>query len=50
VLKTAHVVVLPRIGHVAMMERPDLVAKLVREFLGTAEPVAAPDAAERVTS
>ena len=27
------VVVLPRIGHVAMMERPDLVAAEMREFL-----------------
>lgn len=27
------VVVLPRIGHVAMMERPDLVAAEIREFL-----------------
>jgi hypothetical protein len=26
-------VVLPRIGHVAMMERPDLVAAEMREFL-----------------
>jgi hypothetical protein len=25
--------VLPRIGHVAMMERPDLVAAEMREFL-----------------
>ena len=31
-------VVLPRVGHVAMMERPDLVARLMREFLVTAEP------------
>lgn len=30
------VVVLPRIGHVAMMERPDLVAAEIREFLRTA--------------
>jgi pimeloyl-ACP methyl ester carboxylesterase len=33
-----HAVVLPRVGHVAMMERPDLVARLMREFLVTAEP------------
>jgi pimeloyl-ACP methyl ester carboxylesterase len=31
------VVVLPRIGHVAMMERPDLVARLMREFLAMTE-------------
>jgi len=31
-------VVLPRVGHVAMMERPDLVARLMREFLVTTEP------------
>lgn len=31
-------VVLPRVGHVAMMERPDLVARLMREFLVTAGP------------
>jgi pimeloyl-ACP methyl ester carboxylesterase len=30
------VVVLPRLGHVAMMERPDLVAAEMREFLATA--------------
>jgi pimeloyl-ACP methyl ester carboxylesterase len=30
------VVVLPRIGHVAMMERPDLVAAEMREFLTAA--------------
>jgi hypothetical protein len=30
--------VLPRIGHVAMMERPDLVARVMREFLATAKP------------
>jgi pimeloyl-ACP methyl ester carboxylesterase len=36
--RSAHVVVLPRIGHVAMLERPDLVARLMREFLATAEP------------
>jgi pimeloyl-ACP methyl ester carboxylesterase len=45
VLKTAHVVVLPRIGHVAMMERPDMVAKLIREFLANSEPVRDPAAA-----
>lgn len=37
------VIVLSRIGHVAMMERPDLVASEVREFLRRT-PVAAPDA------
>lgn len=31
-------VVLPRVGHVAMMERPDLVARLMREFLTMAGP------------
>ena len=31
-------VVLPRVGHVAMMERPDLVSRLMREFFITAEP------------
>ena len=30
-------VVLPRIGHVAMMERPDLVAAEMREFLHGAD-------------
>jgi hypothetical protein len=32
----ARVVVLPRMGHVAMMERPDLVAKEMRGMLGSA--------------
>jgi|HubBroStandDraft_5_1064220.scaffolds.fasta_scaffold96628_2 pimeloyl-ACP methyl ester carboxylesterase len=43
----ARVVVLPRIGHVAMMERPDLVAAELREFLAAAardEAVARPAA------
>lgn len=31
--RNCRVVVLPRIGHVAMMERPDLVAAEMREFL-----------------
>jgi len=31
--RDCRVVVLPRIGHVAMMERPDLVAAEIREFL-----------------
>jgi pimeloyl-ACP methyl ester carboxylesterase len=30
------VVVLPRLGHVAMMERPDLVAREMRAFIGAA--------------
>lgn len=33
---SCRVVVLPRIGHVAMMERPDLVAKEMLDFLATA--------------
>ncbi len=33
VFPDARVVVLPRVGHVAMMERPDLVAREVRDFL-----------------
>jgi pimeloyl-ACP methyl ester carboxylesterase len=37
VFRSAHVVVLPRIGHVAMMERPDLVAGLMRDFCARAE-------------
>jgi pimeloyl-ACP methyl ester carboxylesterase len=32
----ARVVVLPRMGHVAMMERPDLVAKEMRGMLASA--------------
>jgi pimeloyl-ACP methyl ester carboxylesterase len=34
--RNGRVLVLPRIGHVAMMERPDLVAADVREFLQAA--------------
>lgn len=34
--RSCRVVVLPRIGHVAMMERPDLVAAEMREFLSAA--------------
>jgi pimeloyl-ACP methyl ester carboxylesterase len=34
--RSARVVVLPRMGHVAMMERPDLVAKEMRGMLGSA--------------
>jgi pimeloyl-ACP methyl ester carboxylesterase len=37
VFRCAYVVVLPRLGHVAMMERPDLVARLMREFLAITE-------------
>jgi pimeloyl-ACP methyl ester carboxylesterase len=33
--KSCRVLVLPRIGHVAMMERPDLVAAEMREFLAS---------------
>jgi pimeloyl-ACP methyl ester carboxylesterase len=45
--RNCRAVVLPRIGHVAMMERPDLVAGEMREFLrGVArDGVARPDAA-----
>ena len=39
------VVVLPRIGHVAMMERPDLVAREIRDLLHTAGAAAAAAAA-----
>ena len=34
--KNCRAVVLPRVGHVAMMERPDLVAAEMREFLAIA--------------
>jgi pimeloyl-ACP methyl ester carboxylesterase len=34
--RSCRVVVLPRVGHVAMMERPDLVAAEMREFLASA--------------
>jgi pimeloyl-ACP methyl ester carboxylesterase len=33
---SAHVVVLPKVGHVAMMERPDVVARIMRSFLAQA--------------
>jgi len=36
--RSGHAVVLPRVGHVAMMERPDLVARLMREFLAASGP------------
>jgi pimeloyl-ACP methyl ester carboxylesterase len=35
--KWCRVVVLPGVGHVAMMERPDLAAAEIRGFLATAE-------------
>jgi pimeloyl-ACP methyl ester carboxylesterase len=35
--RSGYVMVLPRLGHVAMMERPDLVARLMREFLAVTE-------------
>ncbi len=35
--RNCRAVVLPRIGHVAMMERPDLVAAEMREFLHGAD-------------
>jgi len=37
VFPSAHVVVLPRIGHVAMMERPDLVTRVMRGFFALAD-------------
>ncbi len=40
--RNARVVVLPQIGHVAMMERPDVVAKEIRGMLAaTRRPVQA---------
>jgi pimeloyl-ACP methyl ester carboxylesterase len=42
VFRNGRVVVLPRVGHVAMMERPDLVAREMRGFLAA---VAAAEAA-----
>lgn len=45
------VVLLPRIGHVAMMERPDLVAAEMREFLAAAARAeSSPGALKRVSS
>jgi pimeloyl-ACP methyl ester carboxylesterase len=38
--RNARVVVLPRIGHVAMMERPDLVAREMRGLLACTAPAA----------
>lgn len=38
VFRNVRVVVLPRIGHVAMMERPDLVAREMRGFLAATAP------------
>jgi pimeloyl-ACP methyl ester carboxylesterase len=38
VFPSAHVVVLPRTGHVAMLERPDMVAQVMRGFFALAEP------------
>jgi pimeloyl-ACP methyl ester carboxylesterase len=46
---SCRVVVLPRVGHVAMMERPDLVAREMREFMMTAE-VTTPDAGRSAES
>jgi pimeloyl-ACP methyl ester carboxylesterase len=37
------VVVLPKTGHVAMMERPDLVAAEMRDFIATSEDIARDD-------
>jgi pimeloyl-ACP methyl ester carboxylesterase len=36
----ARAVVLPQVGHVAMMERPDLVAREMRELVAASSPVA----------
>jgi pimeloyl-ACP methyl ester carboxylesterase len=46
--KTAKVLVLPGIGHVAMMERPAWVAAEIRAFLDWAAGARQPDVAERV--
>ena len=48
--KSCRVVVLPRIGHVAMMERPDLVAAEMREFLSAATGQESRDQAQRIGS
>ncbi len=49
VFRKARVVVLPRVGHVAMMERPDLVAREIRGFLA-ASAAAAPAQRTRAAS
>ncbi len=46
--KWCRVVVLSGVGHVAMMERPDLVAAEMRGFLATAEAIATNDSAGAV--
>jgi pimeloyl-ACP methyl ester carboxylesterase len=40
--RAASAVVLPQTGHVAMMERPATVARLIREFLALAQSPAPP--------
>jgi pimeloyl-ACP methyl ester carboxylesterase len=37
VFRSANAIVLPQTGHVAMMERPAVVARLIREFVAVAE-------------
>jgi pimeloyl-ACP methyl ester carboxylesterase len=37
VFRNAHVVLLPRTGHVAMLEHPERVARIVRQFLADAD-------------
>jgi pimeloyl-ACP methyl ester carboxylesterase len=37
VFRAAYAVVLPRVGHVAMMETPELVARIMSEFLASAD-------------
>jgi pimeloyl-ACP methyl ester carboxylesterase len=37
VFRSAQAVVLPRLGHVAMMEAPELVARIMREFLASVD-------------
>jgi pimeloyl-ACP methyl ester carboxylesterase len=37
VFRNAHVVLLPRTGHVAMLEHPERVARIVRQFLAGAD-------------
>jgi pimeloyl-ACP methyl ester carboxylesterase len=43
VFRSASAVVLPETGHVAMMERPAAVARLMREFFSTGHVLADPD-------
>jgi pimeloyl-ACP methyl ester carboxylesterase len=48
--RSCRVVVLPRIGHVAMMERPDLVAAEMREYLSVSSRRTDRGQAERIGS